>query len=227
MPLVSEVTMGKVRVMIVLIFATFAVTALPAFCQRIDNKNLSKKVPAFEMASVVPSQILDRLAKTYRVPIGLEAIAEPKLKNSERLISVNLSNGTVRDVLNRVVEADTRYTWVDRDNVINIFPKGKKNPILETILKNFSVSQVNREEALELLKRMPDIRAKLREERVRLRDFRSFPGEGLTSSRRFSLNLHNASVRTILNEITKASGGSYWIFFIYGDRDEFVSVRLS
>lgn len=218
--------MGTTPRALALLFAIHASIVVTALGQEPINKNLTKKVTAFEMTKVMPSQILDRLAKTYGVLIGVEAIAETRLKKTEQMITIKVAEGTVRDVLNRVVKADPRYTWMDRDNIVNVFPKDKRNPLLETMIRDFKVNRVNREEALELLEQLPGVKAKLTQGKFRLRDLRSLPGEPISGLRRFSLNLHNVSVRTILNEITKASDGSYWLFFVYGDRHEFVSLRV-
>ena len=60
------------------------------------------------------------------MPIGFEATAQ-----GDNKIKVKAEKGTIRNVLDAVVQSDPRYKWEETDGVINVSPKQNKSPILE------------------------------------------------------------------------------------------------
>jgi len=185
-------------------------------------KALDQEVRGFELRDVPPSMVLERVAKSRNAPIGFEAIPQESPK-----INVIVERGTVRNLLDQIVQADSRYEWKEADGVINVSPRLNKSPILETVVASFSVEQVNSLAAISAIFELPEIRAKVAQMRVKRRDFRSLPGKTEYSLPRSSLKLRNVTVRRILNEIMKAGGDNYWVFFRYGDHDEYFSVTSS
>ena len=185
-------------------------------------KALDQQVRGFELRDVPPSLVLERVAKSRKAPIGFEAIPQESHK-----INVIVERGTVRNVLDQIVQADSRYEWKEADGVINVAPRQNKSPILETVVGSFSVAQVNRVDAISAIFELPEVKTKVAEMDVKRRDFGSLPAKPYYSLPRFSLKLRNVTVRTFLNEIMKASADNYWVFFRYGDHDEYFSVTSS
>lgn len=190
------------------------------------NKHLDKKVASFELSDVPMSLLLERLAKTYQVPIGLETIPKEGDKASHEF-SVRIEEGTVRDVLEAVIRADPRYKWEEIDGVINVSPKTGGSPILEIVVSNFRVDYANRKDAGLSIIQLPEVKARLKELGLTRSDFGSLPAPSYDDLPRFSLRLRNVSVRRILNEIMKISGSSYWVFSRYGDRNEYFLLSIS
>lgn len=185
-------------------------------------KALDQRVRGFELRDVPPSLVLERVPKSSNAPIGFEAI--PRESNK---INVIVEKGTVRNVLDRIVQADSRYEWKEADGVINVSPRLNKSPRLETVVSSFSVEQVNSVGAISAIFELPEVKTRVAEMDVKRRDFRSLPGKTEYSLPQFSLKLCNVTVRRILNEIMKAGGDNYWVFFRYGGHDEYFSVTSS
>lgn len=97
-----------------------------------NNKMLDRTIPEFQVTDVPTSLVLQRLAGTSSVPIGLEAA--PESEGQSRTIAIRLKGTTVRSVLDLVVEKDPRYIWQSTGSAINVFPKNAKDVFLETIV---------------------------------------------------------------------------------------------
>jgi hypothetical protein len=188
--------------------------------QQLKLKALDQEVRGLELREVSRSLVLERVAKSRKVPIGFEATPQESDK-----INVMIEQGTVRDVLDQIVQADSRYEWTEADGVINVSPRVNRSPILETVVRRFSVGQVNRVDAISAIFELPEV--KVAQMDVKRRDFGSLPVKPYNSVPQFSLTLRNVTVRTILNEIMKAGGDNYWVFFRYGDHNEYFSVNMS
>lgn len=194
---------------------------------RIDNQQSTIRIQNQEVISVALIDLplpyaLERFAQTYNVPIGFEAIPavdDPQVNNKLRII---IDKGTVGDVLNAIVQADSRYEWEETDDFINVFPKAGRNPALDIEVQDFKVDEMNKVDAGRALTNIPEVKAKLDEIGLIRNDFISLPTneQPYYSLPKFSLSLHGVTVRTILNEITKKGGGtSYWAFYQYNNRE--------
>jgi len=192
------------------------------------REKLGWKVSFFEFADVPITTPVRRLADMYYIPIGLEVVTEKKGERTKR-ISIKVEEGTIRDVLDAIVQADPRYKWEEVNDVINIFPKEAGSPLLETVVSHFQVDQVNKVIASSAISETPEVKKKIKEmgisraELIALSMWNIPPPDFVV---RFSLNLYNVTVRRILNEIMKAAGSNYWVFYRYGDNNEFFSMSI-
>lgn len=195
-----------------------------AFGQRQKNELLEQKVSAFQVADAPASMVLQRLATKYGVPIGIEAT--PDKSGATTRITVKVEDGTVQDILNAVTKADSDYNWLKTDSVINVFPKHAADPLLETAVARYEVKNVNTEQAIRNLQGSPEVRQQLDKIGVKERTLQTLTSEPLNKQQQFSITLENSTVRNILNEIMKASGSHYWIFFRYGTNNEYFSLTM-
>ena len=198
------------------------ICALASVClsQQPQPDILSKPVSQFELRDVPPSLILERIAKSRHVPLGFEAIPQ-----EEKKIDVKIEQGTIRDVLDAVVQSDPRYKWSEADGVINVSPKQNQSPILETVIRSFSMHKLNRVDAVAALFALPELKRIVTQMGLTKSDFVSLPGPAYYSLPRLSLSFRNVTVRKIMNEILKAEGSDYWVFFIYGDHNQYFSLQ--
>lgn len=116
------------------------------------------------------------------MPIGFEATAQ-----GDNKIKAKAEKGTIRNVLDAVVQSDPRYEWEETDGVINISPKQNKSPILEAVVRSFKVNQLRRDDAIAALLELPEVKAKI----LSRRDFGNLPATPHDSRLRFSLSLRN------------------------------------
>jgi hypothetical protein len=179
---------------------------------------LDRRVSEFEFIDPT-SVVLTRLASRSQVPIGMEKV--PEINGQAKTIAVRANGDTVRSILDFVVEKDPQYVWQRANSVINVFPRHDKDPMLETIVTRFQVSNVNKQEALELLKNSPEVKTVLTRSSLRENTLLILPGPDGDSLPRFSLELEKSSVRDILNAIMLASNRRSWVFARNGPRNEF------
>jgi len=185
---------------------------------------LNQKLSEFEVVDVPTSLALQRLAKVSSVMMGIEAPAETNGKT--QTMTIRAKDRSVRDLVNQILSADARYNWRKDDSIIELFPKGAKDPLLETVLTRFEVRAVNRDEAIRALLRRVEVKRTLRQTNSSERTLRNLPGASENNLPRFSVTMSNASVRSILNSILKASRSSNWLFFRYGRRKEYLSLTM-
>jgi|SRR6185503_7178758 len=222
-PFASEVlamTNPKTRVILTFVMLTGLWLTSISGGQQPKLRALDQEVSGLELREVSPSLVIERVAKSCKAPIGFEATPQESYK-----INVIIEQGTVRNVLDQIVQADSRYEWTEADGVINVSPRVNRSPMLETVVRRFSVAQVNRDDAISAIFELPEV--KVAQMDVKRRDFGSLPAKPYNSVPQVSLKLSNVTVRTILNEIMKASGDNYWVFFRYGDHNEYFSVSMS
>lgn len=188
-----------------------------------EDKQLQRRISEFQADNVPASLALQRLAKTADLPIGIEA---PPEETTPKTIAIEVRNTTVHNILDAVTAADPRYGWAKADSVVNVFPKAGKDPFLEIVVPQFEVKNVTRVEAIRLLQKSPNVKAKLSKTGVKERSILSLPADTESALPRFSLSVRNSQVRTILNDIMMASRSTHWMFFRYGDHNEYFSLTM-
>jgi hypothetical protein len=158
------------------------------------------------------ASLLSHLTPIFGVTVGLEL--EPKQPRPE--VSIYLREPTLTDVLNAIVKSSPAYKWRESNGGIEVLPVEANNPLLDTMISAFSVSDVDQNEAVNRLLNLPDVQANLRAMRLNRIDADSATGD--TKSEKFSLNLDRVTMRQALSEIANKSGGRFWIFRTPGDR---------
>src|SRR5215510_2218629 len=66
--------------------------------------------------------LLSRLSLDYDIPLGLEVSSDEQLSNRYR---VELSEGTVADLMGQIISQNERYDWLIENGVVNVFPRDK------------------------------------------------------------------------------------------------------
>lgn len=188
------------------------------------NKMLDQRIPEFQVTDAPTSLVLQRLARSSSIPIGIEAAPENAWQTET--IAVNMKGATVRNILDFVVEKDPQYVWQPAGSAINVLPKSARDPILETIVRRFEVRNVNKEEAIRALENSIELKRVLMRTALRNRTLKSLPGDSECNLPRFSLHLTNSNVRDILNALMLQSASKDWVFFRHGSKKEFFSLLM-
>ena len=68
------------------------------------------------------------------MPIGVEVSPEDDLLKDRRIV-LQMNGATLRDVLNSLVSQNPLYTWDIEDGVINVYPRGNREPLLRALLE--------------------------------------------------------------------------------------------
>ena len=143
-------------------------------------------------------------------------------EQQEAKISLDLQSVSVRDILDHLVDADSRYEWeryarhFRPTRFINVFPAGAKDEVNnlmnirteETVIQGFTPAFV-----------IQNIKTKVRElfHRIHGRALGSVTGSyltGIDSSIHFEVDFEfrGVTVREILNEVALRTDGGGWVY---------------
>lgn len=67
------------------------------------------------------------------IPIGIEESVGPEASRYDRIVRVE--NGTLREILDSLVEQEKEYTWEIRNGAINIYPARARDGVLKSFLE--------------------------------------------------------------------------------------------
>jgi hypothetical protein len=154
------------------------------------------------------TSILASLGNTYGVTVGLELDTQRYQK-----ISLSLTDATVTDVMNGLVESSKKYQWRQTGEFIAVWPVAGGNPLLETKINRFNVKDLSASEAFDQLLNLPEVQASMTALNLKRRA-PDVSFEKLSSSR-FSVNLEGVTLRDALNRIAQESRLGFWIFRNY------------
>jgi len=174
---------------------------------------------------------LSKLSDQYKLPIGLEVAADDDLLK-ERNVSVRVKAGTVKDVLDAVASECPDYTWELKEDVINVFPKRpNRDPVLENILavklKAFAIEKgTARIEFTKDVLSSHELSSLLEANRLNV-EYEIFSKHDIGSlGRRFSVNVSDVTVRSLLNRVIKRSETKYWLLNRYGENRQYLLLKL-
>jgi hypothetical protein len=164
--------------------------------------------------------LLAKLAQEYHVNIGLEVYPwRPTVP-----VKVELSEPTIADVLNAVVNSAPGYRWREAEGAFEVSPEGGGCPLLDTRIEEFHVSGVTQAEAVEQLMNLPEVQAGMSALNLRYQSRDSRPSQ--QAGEKFSMSVKGASLRQVLHQIAGRSGGRFWGFDRHGGRRDGEVVTL-
>ncbi len=210
---------------------TFAILALFLFIQTSIVQSsktdvLSQNVPHLVLTNVSVEKVLTELTTKYAVPIGLEVAWEDTSHASDK-ITINIEQGTVRDVLNALVKSDARYRWEQIDGIINVFPKLEQTGILDVVVHDFKINGIISTSVVrQAITDSPEVKSKLDTLGIHLLNPVQLSIGVREVKRSFSINLQNVTVRSILNQIAKSGNTNYWVVSRFGQNNEFLIINF-
>lgn len=165
---------------------------------------------------------LSFLFSIVNVPLGM-SLAFENVDANEITKNINPKSYVIKDLLDQIVETDSRYKWKEYSGVINIFSENDYS-ILETRIPEFKVENEYPWKMDELLVQTKEFQSYLRERNLidKIPDpdnklgflFIGFIGKP-DPRQKISIDLKNATVREILNEIVRKKGYGIWIYREY------------
>jgi hypothetical protein len=195
-----------------------------------DEDLLDKRIETFKVEESETPSVLKKLAYEHNIPIGIEVLSNPSV-NPGKKIDLQLENKSVRELLQSIVEQDTRYEWKLVDGVINVFPKNDSDillgELLSTQVAHFSVDNCqNRLTVRSNLLDVSSIKSKLEDAKVSPLVV-AFTGIDLVKlGEKSKLNLSNKTLREVLNAIIKNSSTRFWSLKRVGDNNEFILLNF-
>ena len=153
------------------------------------------------------SNLLTRLSLDYDIPLGVEISSDEQLSNHYR---VELSEGTVADLMSQIISQNGRYDWIIENGVVNIFPHDKYRDaflaeLLTVRIGSFAVSKNS--DCLKLqndLVNAPELKAVI--DAHGMQTGINFSGAYIPQlGRQFSLKVSDTTLKSLLNRIIRES----------------------
>jgi hypothetical protein len=182
---------------------------------------LDLKIDKFVIQQASVEEALAKL-HLYGVLVCLEKV--PRSRGSEeKLISLDLREVSIGNILDEIVKADPRYEWEYVElstgcSLINVLPKGaKENPknLLNTKVAIFEINNLNAEEAVSNIYDLsPELQQRIKYAGRAGSTLTGVPAASDHKRRKISLLLENMTVRQILNELICMSSNNRtgWLF---------------
>jgi len=152
--------------------------------------------------------ILAELPKFYGVTIGLELDTQRYQR-----VEMSLSDPTVMDVMNAIVQSSKKYQWQQTGGFVAVWPSAGSNPLLDTRISSFNVKDLSPSEAFDQLLNLPEVQANMTT--LNLKRRATDGSSGKLSSSKFSVSLEGVTLREALNTIAHESHLEIWIFRNY------------
>lgn len=159
--------------------------------------------------------------------IGWIYPAEPwKLAAQSRDITARVATGTVADVLGALTAADTSYMWTEEGGAVNLMPRAAAwglivKDVLDSPIGEFKLDSATLEDGLDVLTARAHATG-VKSLIARPKASRE-PASGVPHTRRVSLRLRRATIRTSLNAMAAAAAPAVWEAY---PTDEGLAVRL-
>lgn len=222
------------HLLLILILAT-VVAILPtnAFAQSVKRHINAADIVVTELRLEAKSinEALADVAYKYSVPISLEAASNEDFLKSTR-VTIQVSSGKIADVLNKISKQRPAYTWEANETSIRVFPKSEfRDPLLQTLLGLRIDRFVLPKRAPKLTFRQtlsdrPELKSLLASynvsssiEAFSAYDIAPFGGD-------FSLDVENATVRSILDSIITNSPIKYWFISRNGEHRQYLVINF-
>jgi len=119
-----------------------------------------------------------------------------------------------RDLLDSIIAAEPRYQWKEKDGIIDLIPK-ENYPLLEANVARFFLRNATKEEMINGLQSTPEFLSATLKSGVQKNLVVSFDGICTETPQKNTINMSNATVQEILNEIVRLNGLSVWRYREY------------
>jgi len=182
---------------------------------------LDLKVDEFVVDKATIEEALAKLHE-YGIRVCLEKVPRPR-GSEEKRVSLQLSEVSIRNILDEIVKSDPRYEWEyvtlpTGCDLVSVLPKGAKGDpedLLNTKVAAFKVDDITIEEAISnIYDFCPELQQRIRYGGRAGSILRGIPMKGQRRVRKVSLLLENVTLREILNELIcmSSNSGAGWLF---------------
>jgi hypothetical protein len=175
------------------------------------------------------SSALNTLSVEHRVPIGIE---RSPAHNDDEKLNLDFDSGTLKEVLDSIVQQEPLYRWKLVDGVINFVPTRDCDPFIEAFLntpvahfdpgKWTSIFQVRN-----AIGDVPEVKSMLEKNHKTLfkyGDYVKYPS--IYTRKDVDLSISSTTVRGVLNRVIRDSEHTFWsIGWVPGDKDA-LSIRF-
>jgi hypothetical protein len=184
---------------------------------------LQRNVPGDEQEYLTTTDVFHSSLGRVSVPGGMVRIfncREDTIKHSWKA-----QGSTLRQVLDAIVAADSRYHWEVSDGVVNLLPVSGEPALLRARINEFHIENTASSlDALLRLLKLPEVVEAMSKLHLKpglmLVDYWSAP-------RQFSVRSNGVTLRQALNAIARANGRDIWEYVeIHCDGKDEVVIRF-
>lgn len=217
-----EIKMTLLRILGGVFITVFVFSQLCFSQSKIDNLPLNKKASVFIDNFSVESS-LNYLSVKSNIPIGF---VQPKdFEKRQKKISLKIIKGTVEYILNKIVEADNRYSWSFENGVINVYPKESQFRFEETKLDIFEINDIEIEEIHLIILNHPKVKSEIVKRNLKASLGVKYDGP-LMENPVIKLSFHHKTIKDILNKLLIDKSVRFWAITYFGDKNEFIGIDL-
>ncbi len=196
----------------------------PAHAARVDP--LTRQVRNYQNTAYDFLTALDDFALKCGVPTGIDL----ELPVKHRSISVNVSRGTVVDVLNTIVAQEPSYKWAKVNGVVNVMPEENPNNMLDLRIASFHVRNADSSGIHAAIVSLPEVKEWLEQNHLteRTPNYTDIiVGKNRYVMPRLSLDLHNMTLREISNRILTSRRFHSWVVARWGEKNQYLSIAVN
>lgn len=226
--------MNKTKTAWLFVFAILICSAVcqAAYGQTKEGRALESRITDLEVENASLRDVLLRIARDYRVPIGLE---DALARNASPTITMKLSGSgqSLKKVFDSLVKQDDRYTWRSADGVFFFSPVKDRDELLTAVLDTpvdqFVIQpKTDKLEVRSRIANLPGVLAKLNAAGVEplIVDLISSGRFNHEVAPNFSLSVENTTVRELLDTIVKQSDVKLWVVNRFGERGQYFVLAL-
>jgi hypothetical protein len=200
---------------LVLGFLSLLINTCALFAQQTLNAHsipaevdLQQKV-SVHMENAFASDVFDYLISAHRVPSGVLITSAIR----DRRVSVEVSDVSLRQVLDLLTQEDASYRWELRNGVLNFIGTSPAQELLKAKISNFRLQNASTQQLYDALSNQAELQAALK--RIGLEDGNLHlwkPSERHGPA--LNIDLHDVTFGDLLNELAKQR--LYWSASVLG-----------
>jgi hypothetical protein len=171
----------------------------------------SRRVPKTQLTGLGFAGLLADLAEKYGVTIGVEFFRGNK-SESVHTMTMDMQEGTLGSLIDKIIATDGRYRWKEIDGVIQVYPKGTREELLDVVVQYFSVEGNFLEARVgDEICNLPEVKSRM--DSLGITAFNPLPYSmitGMDYRRHFSVKVQTVTLRELLNEIARNTDDHFW-----------------
>jgi|GEM_PF-4187895 len=184
------------------------------------------KIYAENLASLIA-----KIAVTYRIPMSFEPNKTYMEKSTNAELQAMgkgshfvIKDGTLKEVLDKLMELYPEYNWRLENNIVHIFPRQDSDPIINELLdievEDFSFQEsIGRMSVGDSITNISEVKEKLQLlKTIGVHYYDNELSNKGSDSPKTVLHFSKTKVRNILNQIIKESSFKFWTIIVWGDR---------
>jgi hypothetical protein len=192
-----------------------------------QNPVRGRKVPKTHLEGLGFDGLLADLAVKYGITIGVEDFRSDVSETDYRT-SMDLPSGRLGSLVDRIIATDSRYRWNEINGVIQVYPTGRREDLLDVVIHEFSrEGNFLQAQIADEICNLPEVKSKMNA--LGISAFNPLPISmimGADYTDRYSVHVHDVTVRDLLNEIAKSSKYHFWAIGRWSPENKIVTLEF-